>query len=78
MENFAEFGSCYRQLNRFTQHHSERMSGYSGGKCLEAFVVSLRKYLETYRYALMHIQGIVLFYISFGYKSLHEKYWMSQ
>lgn len=67
MENFAEIGSCYRQLNRFTQHHSERMSGYSGGKCLEAFVASLRKYLETYKYALMQIQGIALFLYFFSF-----------
>ena len=59
---FAEIGTYYRQLNRFTQHHSERLHGFSGGLTLESFVSSLRKYLNLYKFAVLAVQGNALFF----------------
>ncbi|XP_065066356.1 gamma-tubulin complex component 6-like isoform X2 [Rhopilema esculentum] len=56
LQRFAETGTHYRQLNRFTQHHSEKLTGLSGGLTLEAFVTSLRKYIDSYKHAVLLLQ----------------------
>ena len=60
LQRFAETGTHYRQLNRFTQHHSEKLTGLSGGLTLEAFVTSLRKYIDSYKHAVLLLQGILI------------------
>ena len=58
MTKFSLIGTCYRQLNKFTLHHSDKpTTGLSGGLILRAYINALKEILYSYRSAVFITEG---------------------
>ena len=58
MCRFAQVGTHYRQLSKFSQHHADKPHlKLSGGLILNAFIGALKEILHSYRSAYFIILG---------------------